>query len=262
MPAGGAPKKFQARDLDSGATAAPKHVIDITKRILAGSRLHKLVTAIDTRWQTRGNSDEIASGLAPGNQKVCRDFQQASPPISTAAMEALLGSVGADNSCSSIAELQDRLRAHFGTHVTESSATHFVQTFDLRPSTSFSIPVTDSGNGALEQAATLGHTIRQINAFDVIMNQPQDDSEAQSSVAKHIVAALSQVDSSNWTIRAVSRGDQGWIFTYICKNSMGAWTRQCTRIPPKIPIAAWSAKDSHDPVNMSRVACFSQYFRR
>jgi len=212
-----------------------------------------------SRRAARGpaNRREVARGLLP---------------TPTTAMEALLGSIGADNTCSSIAELLNRLRGHFGTHVTETSVTHFVQTFDLPTSIIFSIPVTDSENGALEHSATLdpllggvqssvaaleahgAHTIRRINAIDVIMNQPQDDSAPQSSVAKHIVAAMSQVDGSNWTIRTVSRGDQGWIFAYICKNSMGAWTRQCAKIPPKIPIAAWSGKDSHDPVNMSRLA--------
>lgn len=187
-----------------------------------------------------------------------------------AAMAALLGSVGSNSSCGSVAELQDQLRTQFNAHVTESGARHITQTYELHASVVFSVSVSESENGALENAATLdpqlgggrsavappsatdgGQTFRHINAIDAVMNQPQDDSVLQKSVAKHIVAALSEVDGSNWTIRAVSRGDQGWTFTYICKDSLHAWTRQTAKTPAKLPIAAWSGKDGQDPVNLS-----------
>ncbi|KAK0655377.1 hypothetical protein B0T16DRAFT_440616 [Cercophora newfieldiana] len=82
--------------------------------------------------------------------------------------------------------------------------------------------------------------------------KPSDDNMLQKSVAKCIVSSISEIDSSTWVIREISRTDQGWMFTYVCKDSTAAWTRQTFKTPARLPIGAWSNKDGQDPVNMAR----------
>jgi hypothetical protein len=181
-------------------------------------------------------------------------------------MEALLGATRANNSCTSVAEVQDRLRTIFGAHVSDVAADHINESFKLQSTVVFSVPVIDAENEVSESAASAdpqmggdmssvapahGHqTFRRINATDALINQPQDDNALQQSVAKHIMASLSEVDGSTWIIRGVARTEQGWKFTYICKSSMQAWQRQTSKTPAKVPIGAYSSKDGLDPVNL------------
>lgn len=181
-------------------------------------------------------------------------------------MEALLGATRANNPCTSVAEVQDRLRNIFGAHVSDVAADHINESFKLQSTVVFSFPVTDVENEVLENAASIdpelggamssvaptrGHqTFRRINAIDALINQPQDDNALQQSIAKHIIVSLSEIDGSTWIIRGVARTEQGWKFTYICKSSMQAWQRQTSKTPAKIPIGAYSGKDGLDPVNL------------
>jgi hypothetical protein len=185
---------------------------------------------------------------------------------------ALLGAAEPTHSFSSVTDLQERLRSEFSSKVTNTSAKHISEVFELRPSVVFDIPVSEPENEALESAATVdpllggarssvapslggaGQPVRRINAIDTLMNQPSDDNVLQKSVAKHIISSLSEIDGSHWVIREVSRGDQGWTFTYVCKDSTAAWMRQTLKAPAKLPIGAWSNKDGQDPVNMSECA--------
>ncbi|KAK3353038.1 hypothetical protein B0T25DRAFT_623170 [Lasiosphaeria hispida] len=190
-------------------------------------------------------------------------------------MEALLSASKSNQQCSSVADLQDQLRGVFSTRVTETTANHIELTFELRPTTVFHVPVSENGNEALENASNIGPQLegarssvapssaadanggqatRRINAIDTVLNQPQDDHVLQKSVAKHIISSLSKVDSSNWVVRQVSRDEQGWTFTHVCKDSKQAWDRHASKNPAKTPIGAWSNKDGQDPVNLGRPA--------
>lgn len=182
---------------------------------------------------------------------------------------ALLGVSESTNSFSSVAGLQNRMRSEFTSKVTEKSAKHITDVFELQPSVVFDIPVTEPENDVLENAASVdpllggaqssaaptsvagpGQPVRRINAIDTLTNQPHDGNVLQQSVAKYIISVLSEIDGTNWVIRSMYRGDQGWTFKYVCKDSWQAWTRQTAKTPPKVPIGAWSNKDGQDPVNM------------
>ncbi|KAK0641622.1 hypothetical protein B0T16DRAFT_461664 [Cercophora newfieldiana] len=183
---------------------------------------------------------------------------------------ALLGAAEPTNSFGSVAELQERMRGTFASKVTHTSAEHISEVFELRPSVVFDIPVSEPENEALESAAAVdpllggarssvapsqggaGLPVRRITALDTLINQPSDDNVLQKSVAKYIVSSISEIDSSTWVIREISRTDQGWMFTYVCKDSTAAWTRQTSKTPARLPIGAWSYKDGQDPVNMAR----------
>ncbi|KAK4165901.1 hypothetical protein QBC43DRAFT_23574 [Cladorrhinum sp. PSN259] len=191
-------------------------------------------------------------------------------------MDALLGlGVGKCNpSCGSIADLQGQLRDLLSTRVTESSAQHVTETFEIRSSAVFEIPTTQSGNEALEttphidpllggvQPSTVpavgvnGEPVpaRRINATDALMVQATDDNVLQKIVAGHIIASLGQVDNSQWIVRQVSRTDQGWTFSYNCKDSQAEWDRQSAKTPAKTAIAEWSEKGGQDPVHLARPA--------
>ncbi|KAM7202865.1 hypothetical protein V8F33_002523 [Rhypophila sp. PSN 637] len=169
---------------------------------------------------------------------------------------AFLNTSRSDHSCGSIAELQSQLRDVFSNKVTEKRAEHITVKLELRSSSVFHVPITETENETLEPntpgAANLPTC--QINALDALINQPSDDHVLQKSVAKYILASLGEVDGSNWTVRQVSRGDQGWTFTYICKDSYQAWSRQNSKNPQRAVIGEWSNKDLQDAINMARPA--------
>ena len=203
-------------------------------------------------------------------------------------MEALLGASNSNTSCGSILELKEQLHSVFSTKVTEKRAEHVSVTLELRSTSVFHIPVTEPENEQLEQAVSINPSsggarssvepgapggvdasgnvngnqpTRQINAIDALINQPSDDHVLQKSVAKHIITTLGEIDGSSWTVRQVSRGEQGWTFGYICKDSWQAWSRQNAKNPARAVIGEWSQKpDTQDAVNLSKSSasvCYS-----
>ena len=186
-------------------------------------------------------------------------------------MEALLGASQSNPSCGSVAELQARLRDLFSTRVTETRADHISVTFEIRATAVFDIPIADSENAALGNASNIdpllggarpsvapvedgsgGQATRRVNAIDSIINQPHDDPALQTSIVRHIIASLGQVGESSWIVRQVSRAEQGWTFTYICKDSWQAWSRQASKHPAKMAVGEWSEKGGQDPAHLGR----------
>ncbi len=179
-------------------------------------------------------------------------------------MEALLaGATRKDTSgVGSVAELANKLHNLLAQNVTPTKAEHISTAFELRSNVVFHIPVTDPNaatnvdpllGGSPAPEVHDGQTIRTINASDTLMNQPQDDPVLQKSVASYLITTVGGVDGSNWITRSVSRAAQGWSFTYICKHSCQAWSRQAAKNPAKVVIGAWSNKDGQDPVNLGQL---------
>jgi len=188
-------------------------------------------------------------------------------------MEALLGASQSNPSCGSVADLQAQLHGLLSTRVTETRVDHTSVTFEIRATAVFDIPVSDNENEAPENASNIDPSLggarpsaapvvngngapatRRVNAIDALINQPVDDPVLQTSITRHIIASLEQVDGSSWTVRQVSRSEQGWTFTYICKDSWQAWSRQASKHHAKMVIGEWSEKGGQDPVHLSRPA--------
>lgn len=188
-------------------------------------------------------------------------------------MEALLGAGQSNPSCGSVADLQAQLRDLLSFRASHTRADHISVTFEIRATTVFELPVTDPENEALENASNIDPLLggarssvapvvmgngvqatRRVNAIDTLINQPGADPVLQTSITRHIIAALGAVDGSNWVVRQVSRNEHGWAFTYICKDSWQAWSRQVSKNPAKTVIAEWSEKAGQDPVHMGRFA--------
>lgn len=193
-------------------------------------------------------------------------------------MEALLGASNSNPTCGSVLELKEQLRNVFSTKVTEKRAEHVSVILELRSTSVFHIPITEPENEQLEQAPSIDSSLggarssaapapggdtngtvngnqptRQINAIDALTNQPSDDHVLQKSVAKHIITTLGEIDRSTWAVRQVSRGEQGWTFGYICKDSWQAWNRQNAKNPGRAVIGEWSQKpENMDAVNLSK----------
>ncbi len=184
-------------------------------------------------------------------------------------MEALLGASQSNPSCGSIDDFQAQLRDLFRTRVTDTRADHISVTFEIRATAVFGIPVADNENEANEHASNIdpllggaqaaaapavngmgGPATRRVNAIDALINQPPDDPSLQTSITRHIIAALGQVDGGGWLVRQVSRIDQCWTFTYICKDSWQAWSRQTAKHPAKTVIGEWSEKGGQDPAHL------------
>lgn len=188
---------------------------------------------------------------------------------------AFLNASKSDHACGSVEDLQGRLRDVFSTKVTEKRAGHISVKFELGANAVFHVPVAETENETLGNIANLDPLLggsqssvappntpggaaaaanlpaRQINAIDALINQPSDDHVLQKSVAKHIMSSLGEVDGSTWTVRQVSRGEQGWTFTYICRDSYQAWTRQHSKNTERVVIGESSNEDDQNPVTLS-----------
>lgn len=151
-------------------------------------------------------------------------------------MEALLDAPPSNQLCDSVRDLQDRLRNLLSAKVSETRAEHISASFELPSTATFTINEAEHEAAAssidplLASARTAipsnDQSTRHISASETLINQPQNDPILQRTVSKHIVTAVGAADEAHWTVRQVSRVDQGWTFTYICKSSSQAWNRQ------------------------------------
>jgi hypothetical protein len=170
--------------------------------------------------------------------------------------------------CACVEELQLRLRDLFNGKVTTTRAERVATRLDLAATAELTLGVSEGENDVLEGLSTLdpslggalstsiptdadgGQSARVVLVGDALMNQPPDEPVLQSSIAKHVVDGVSQVDGSEWTVRESSRGAHGWTFSYICKGSMQHWQRQ-NNGQPKMLVADYSHKEI-DPVSSSK----------
>ncbi|KAM0438805.1 hypothetical protein ACHAPT_001565 [Fusarium lateritium] len=173
--------------------------------------------------------------------------------------------------CDSVQDLQLHLRSALDAKVTPNRAEHLSITLELRATVRFQLAVSEPENGTLENLNNLDPTLggvhsasaavdqaggqlsRVVFANDILMNQPHDDPALQRSLAKHIISLVSSTDGSTWTVREVSRGSQGWTFTYLCKDSYQQWSRQTAKNPTKSIVGEFSQRDP-DPTLHARPA--------
>lgn len=185
-------------------------------------------------------------------------------------MEALFDAPSSGHGCASVADMQQQLRQLLDSKVTPTKAEHVSVTFELRSNVTFAVPVTEAESASLEAGAGVdprlfggqrpgstvtnndGQLVRHINALDTVLNQSQDDPVVQRIVSKHIMAGVGEADQSQWIMRSMTRGTQGWTFTYGCKDSAQSWARQNAKNPAKTVVAEWSNKDGQDPANLSK----------
>ncbi|KAF5678836.1 ATP-dependent DNA helicase 2 subunit 1 [Fusarium heterosporum] len=179
--------------------------------------------------------------------------------------------VSNNSQCDSVEELQIQMRSILNAKATPTRAEHVSITIELRATVRFQLAVLESENGALvnssspdpllggAQSAVMNggqdgaQLSRVVFANDTLMNQPQDDPVLQRSVAKHIISMISSTDGSTWIVREVSRGTQGWSFTYLCRDSYQQWRRQNSKNPTKTVVGEFSQREP-DPVLHTRPA--------
>ncbi|KLO85321.1 uncharacterized protein LW93_13926 [Fusarium fujikuroi] len=231
-------------------------------------------TLVTSSPQKEPGADEYKSRLLRlarrrptcGQRKTMADFL-ASLGLGGAQTSAASGS----SQCGSVEELQLKLRSILDAKATPTRAEHVALTIELRATVRFQLPVSESENGTLESLNNIdpslggaqsvgmngnrdeGQLSRVVFANDTLMNQPQDNPTLQRSVAKHIISIISSTDGSTWTVREVSRGTQGWTFTYLCKDSYQQWTRQNAKNQTKTIVGEFSQREP-DPVLHARPA--------
>ncbi|KAI0974510.1 hypothetical protein F4678DRAFT_470506 [Xylaria arbuscula] len=177
-------------------------------------------------------------------------------------MDALgLSAPRSNTACSSVEDLQGQLHQLLAAKTTDTRAEHVSPSFELLPHTALHLPA-DSEHGAidgtdphLEPAQSLQQPVaRTVLVSETVQNQPPDDPVLQKAAAKHISTAIGAVDNSAWTVRQVTRGAQGWQFTYICKASLQAWNRANAKNSDRPVIASYSGSGGLDTINLSRPA--------
>ena len=163
--------------------------------------------------------------------------------------------------CGSVQDIQIHLRGLLDSKATPNRAEHVSVTLEIKSSVRFTLMLSDSENGVFENLNNIdpslggtrsapvptdqsgGQLSRVVDANEALMNQPQDDPALQRSVAKHIITAVSATDGSTWNVREVSRGTQGWAFTYLCKDSYQQWSCQNAKNPSKAIVGEYSHRE-------------------
>ncbi|GAP85980.1 putative DNA methylation modulator- variant [Rosellinia necatrix] len=175
-------------------------------------------------------------------------------------MEALgLGTSQSNAACSSIEDLQGQLHQLLAAKTTDTRAEHMSPSFELLSHAVFHLPpdpenASADGTGPDPAQPQQSTGARTVLASETVQNQPADDPVLQKAVAKHICNAIGVVDRSAWTVRQVTRGAQGWQFTYICRDSLQAWNRTNAKNPERPVIGSYSHGVSLDLINLSRPA--------
>ena len=183
-------------------------------------------------------------------------------------MDARLGTTRGNPSLDSTELLQAQFRDAFASKVGPSRAEHLSSTYEFRSHVTFQLVVSEIENESLRNAARndsatgggafgLSHAqalgdgkyLQNIKANDVIMNQPQADPVLQRAVSKHIIGVLNSIDGSDWIVRSVVRGAQGWTFVYNCKGSTQTWLRTQGKVARPL-VGESSGKDGQDPINL------------
>ncbi|KPM43583.1 hypothetical protein AK830_g2949 [Neonectria ditissima] len=168
--------------------------------------------------------------------------------------------------CDSVDDLQLHLRGTIDAKTSPSRVEHVSITMELRATVRFTIPLlSEPQNGDLNNidpslgggtyAAELGDRLgdqasRVVVADEVLANQPHNDPKLHTLVAKHIIAAIGVVDGSTWNTRDVSRGPQGWKYTYLCQDSFFLWNR----LHPKHSVKVGDHIQQHDQTLRDRPA--------
>lgn len=171
--------------------------------------------------------------------------------------------------CAGLEELQLQFRDALDGKVTATRAERVATRLDLAASAELTLGVSASENNELEGLGALdpslggalptdtsadadgGQVARVVLVNEAVMDQ-SDEPVLQTAVAKHIAGGVGQVDGSEWALRDLSRGANGWIFTFICKGSMEHWQRQ-HKNQPKALVADYSHREL-DPLLGSRPA--------
>ncbi|KAF5665939.1 ATP-dependent DNA helicase 2 subunit 1 [Fusarium circinatum] len=231
-------------------------------------------TLVTSSSQKEPGADEYNSRLLrlARRRPTCEQRKTMSDFLASLGLGAAQTPAASSNSqCDSVEELQLKLRSILDAKATPTRAEHVALTIELRATVRFQLPVSESENGTLESLNNIdpsiggaqsvgtngnrdeGQLSRVVFANDTLMNQPQDDPTLQRSVAKHIISIISLTDGSTWTVREVSRGTQGWTFTYLCKDSYQQWTRQNAKSQTKTIVGEFSQREP-DPVLHGRPA--------
>ncbi|KAI1026926.1 hypothetical protein LB503_012790 [Fusarium chuoi] len=221
-------------------------------------------TLVTSSPQKEPGADEYNSRLLrlARRRPTCEQRKTMSDFLASLGLGGAQTSAASSNSqCGSVEQLQLKLRSILDAKATPTRAEHVALTIELRATVRFQLPVSESENGTLESLNNIdpslggaqsvgmndnqdeGQLSRVVFANDTLMNQPQDDPTLQRSVAKHIISIISSTDGSTWTVREVSRGTQGWTFTYLCKDSYQQWTRQNAKNQTKTIVGEFSQRE-------------------
>ncbi|KAI1734254.1 hypothetical protein F4680DRAFT_462551 [Xylaria scruposa] len=240
---------------------------ELRKRYDAGTLAKLTVADLRSAMSGRGlDTKGLKKDLVERLEQWVEDNSQRAAAIADGVvdkMEALgLASTSRSNAaCNSVEDLQGQLHQILAAKTTDTRAEHVVPSFELLSHATLHLPV-DSENNIAEGTGLGPEAIqsqqppitRTVIASDTVQNQPTDDPVLQKAVAKHISNAIGAVDRSAWTVRQVTRGAQGWQFTYICKDSLQAWNRANAKKTDRPVIGSYSGPGGLDPINLSRPA--------
>ncbi|KAH7035557.1 uncharacterized protein B0I36DRAFT_360902 [Microdochium trichocladiopsis] len=157
--------------------------------------------------------------------------------------------------CHSVDDLQSHFDGKIRAKCSEWRAEHVSVTREFQYHAMFNLSANadDATHDPVMLLQNDGAT-RRVTAAEAIEKQPSDDPELQKAIAKHIIGRIGAVDGTSWVAREVGRASQGWTFTYICKESLQAWTRATSKTPSKFAIGEWSGPGGLDSVNAVRPA--------
>ena len=180
-----------------------------------------------------------------------------------------------DDKYESVEALALHLRGLLEDKTTPTKAEHVATVLEMRSTAQFHVSLSNTENEAFAKSTgtdptmgggsssstsvdPAGQTVRTISANDTLRNQ-SDNPFLQRTIAKHIVDVLGATDHSQWILRDLSRGQHGWSFTYICKDSLQQWTRENPKSKSSAVIGEYSQKDPDDILASTVLHCVGSY---
>jgi hypothetical protein len=156
--------------------------------------------------------------------------------------------------CTSLHDFRRRLRDSVLPNTSDRHAAHVSLTFEL-PQAAALLPheahsESQPGTGSVPNDVPWQPTKQSSAASGTIQKSSDGDPVLERDVTNHIIRELGAVDGSSWVATKESKGPQGWVFKYICKDSLEHWNCENPRKARQPSIGTFSGKGCHDPTNL------------
>lgn len=161
--------------------------------------------------------------------------------------------------CKGLEDVQTTLGREFDLKVTCTRAEHITETITIATKAQLTLRLKGTENESLHRLAGLDPSlgglssriqpaqqegdafVRVIHTSDATTNQGPDP-VIQKLVAQQLINAINVVDGSTWILRDLSSTKAGWVFSYICRDSVERW-KKYSKPTKYLHIAECSSKE-------------------
>ncbi|TWU75518.1 ATP-dependent DNA helicase II subunit 1 [Metarhizium rileyi] len=173
-----------------------------------------------------------------------------------------------DGACTSVNDLQRRIRELMDAKTTDTRAEHVSTTINIAGTVEFTVSLTQADKDGIEnvdpmltaeavtEVVTEERNQSQAHVYkvaDALRDQPNQAPVAQQVVAEQVAMAIGVEDKSTWVLHNSQLAPHGWDFQFVCEGSVQHWKSQNGAKIRAVVVGEYTKKDP-DPVLISRPA--------